>query len=56
MCLYVYEPEFLNSPEFDSSHLIFINEALAELAAGVTRLGGKLITRRGNLPRDVSKG
>lgn len=50
VCLYVYESELLNSPEFDSSHLTFINEALAELAAGVARLGGKLITRRGNLP------
>jgi deoxyribodipyrimidine photo-lyase len=50
LCLYVYEPELLNSPEFDSSHLIFINEALAELEAGLMQRGGKLITRHGNLP------
>ena len=31
VCLYVYEPELITSPEFDASHLKFINESLAEL-------------------------
>lgn len=31
MALYVYEPCWFTSPEFDSSHLEFVNECLAEL-------------------------
>ncbi|RME67734.1 MAG: deoxyribodipyrimidine photo-lyase [Verrucomicrobia bacterium] len=45
--LYIYEPEILHSPEFDSAHLVFINECLAELEAAIRDLGGRLITRHG---------
>ena len=47
IALYIYEPELLHSPEFDSSHLEFINASLTELAANLERLGGQLVTRIG---------
>jgi deoxyribodipyrimidine photo-lyase len=50
LVLYVYEPDLLHSPEFDASHLVFINESLAELAENLSALGGQLITRHGSLP------
>lgn len=36
--LYVYEPEWLKSPEFDPSHLQFVNECIAELIADLKSL------------------
>ena len=50
ICLYVYEPELINSPEFDASHLEFINESLKELDGALRKAGGCLVTRVGNLP------
>ena len=50
VCLYVYEPEILESPEFDPSHLVFINQALAELDRSLGSLGGRLTTRVGRMP------
>ena len=47
IALYIYEPELLHAPEFDSSHLEFINASLTELATDLERLGGRLITRTG---------
>ena len=50
LCLYVYEPEIMESPEFDTSHLNFINQSLAELDRQLTELGGRLIRRVGAMP------
>ena len=47
IALYIYEPELLHSPEFDPSHLEFINASLTELSADLERLGGRLVTRVG---------
>ncbi|MEM9354696.1 MAG: FAD-binding domain-containing protein [Pseudomonadota bacterium] len=50
VCLYVYEPDLISSEEFDSSHLKFINESLAELDAQLRKLGGQLTYRFGHMP------
>jgi deoxyribodipyrimidine photo-lyase len=50
ICLYVYEDELLTSPEWDSSHSLFIEQSLRELALELSRRGGKLVCRRGRLP------
>lgn len=50
LCLYVYEPELLESDEFDSSHLVFINECLRELDQALQQRGGRLVTRVGRIP------
>lgn len=47
IALYVYEPELLHSPEFDSSHLSFLNDSLLELSHDLERLGVRLTTRLG---------
>ncbi|MEM8733138.1 MAG: deoxyribodipyrimidine photo-lyase [Planctomycetota bacterium] len=47
ICLYIYEPEVYEAPDFDSSHLAFINESLAELRTRLRELGCDLILRRG---------
>lgn len=47
VCLYVYEPGLLGSEEFDSSHLVFINEALSELDKALRARGAFLVTRIG---------
>ncbi len=48
--LYVYEPELIQSKEFDSSHLKFINESLRELDHRLRARGGQLTYRVGRLP------
>ena len=50
LCLYVYEPELLQSDEFDTSHLTFINESLTDLNRRLTELGGRLTLRVGSIP------
>lgn len=50
VCLYVYEPEHLESAEFDSSHQVFLAESLAELDDALRARGGGLICRRGAMP------
>ncbi len=47
LCLYLYEPELLQSPEFDASHLEFINQSLAELDRELRARGAALVTRVG---------
>ncbi len=47
ICLYIYEDELLRSPEYDISHLVFLNEALADLERALAGRGGKLIRMRG---------
>lgn len=48
--LYVYEPELLQSEDFDSSHLVFINQSLVELRDRLRHLGAELVVRVGRLP------
>ena len=50
LCVYVYEPEVFATAEHDPSHLVFVNECLAELREGLRRRGGELVTRTGRLP------
>ncbi len=48
--LYVIEPEWLASPEFDASHLDFALQCLAELRAGLAARGLPLLVRVGPVP------
>ena len=50
LALYVYEPEIFRAEDFDSSHLVFINQSLAELDARLRAVGGRLTCRVGRLP------
>jgi deoxyribodipyrimidine photo-lyase len=47
LVVYLYEPEMLRMPEFDGSHLTFLNDSLAELRAGLRERGGELLLRHG---------
>uniref|UniRef100_UPI0035B1B3D2 FAD-binding domain-containing protein n=1 Tax=Inhella sp. TaxID=1921806 RepID=UPI0035B1B3D2 len=49
--LFVYEPSVLRSPDFDASHLDFINDCLAELREALARLGCPLLLRVGECPQ-----
>jgi len=49
LCLYVYEPEVVESEEFDSSHLQFINESLEELDGRLRQIGGRMVYRCGSM-------
>lgn len=48
VCLYIYEPKIIHSPDFDASHLAYINGCLEKLAQQLADRGGELITRVGN--------
>ena len=50
IALYVYEPEIIHAEDFDSSHLVFINQSLAELDRRLREIGGRLTYRTGTLP------
>lgn len=45
--LYIYEPQWFESFEFDSSHLEFVNQSLAELKGVLETHGLSLVTRVG---------
>jgi deoxyribodipyrimidine photo-lyase len=49
--VYVYEPEIINAPDFDPSHLVFINQSLTELEKELKQIGIPLTTIQGNLPK-----
>jgi len=49
--LYVIEPQWLASPEFDGQHLAFTLACLAELRAGLAAHGLPLLVRVGSLPQ-----
>ena len=53
--LYLYEPELLQSPEWDASHSRFIAEALRELETEWTRRGGCLLFRRGEAVEQLER-
>ncbi len=50
IALYVYEPEIVGAADFDPSHLVFINQSLAELDGRLRGIGGRLTYRAGRLP------
>ncbi|MGB8854667.1 MAG: deoxyribodipyrimidine photo-lyase/cryptochrome family protein [Pirellulales bacterium] len=45
--LFLFEPELLGQPEWDSSHTEFQRECLVDLEAALGRLGIRLVTRHG---------
>ncbi len=47
LCIYIYEPEVLRAPDFDPSHLVFINEGLRELRENLRGLGSDLLLCHG---------
>ncbi len=50
LCLYVYEPEIIQSEEFDSSHLKFINQSLKDLDSSLRKRGNMLVLQCGDVP------
>jgi deoxyribodipyrimidine photo-lyase len=52
--LYIYEPELLFSEEHDSSHLVFVNQALTCLDTSVRKLGGRVTYRVGEACKVIS--
>jgi len=53
--LYLYEPELLESPEWDASHSRFIAEALRDLESEWSRRGGCLLLRRGEAVEQLER-
>ena len=47
ICLYIYEPECIETDEYGAHHHRFINEALAELIHAIRSRGGCFLLRRG---------
>ena len=47
LCVYIYEPEIIESAEYHSSHHDFLNQSLRSLDDSLRQLGGRLITRVG---------
>lgn len=45
--LFIYEPELYGAEEFDSSHLVFLNESLGELRTALKDLGGEFVMKHG---------
>lgn len=50
LCLWVDEPSLLASPEFDSSHQVFIEQSLADLEQALAERGVRLTRRVGEWP------
>ena len=48
ICLYIYEPKIIHAPDFDASHLAYINGSLRKLSQQLADRGGELVTRIGN--------
>ncbi len=50
VCLYVYEPSLLATPEWDACHSQFIDECLRDLDASLRAIGARLTLRVGEMP------
>lgn len=48
--VYVYEPEIYQADDFDSSHLVFINQSLRQLDLQLGKRGVRIITLQGSVP------
>lgn len=48
IALYIYEPEWLHSYEFDESHLNFLNQSLKDLEQELARFNISLVTQAGS--------
>lgn len=55
ICLFVYEPELYDAPDFDAAHLEFINQSLKDLRLRLRAIGGELIIRTGRMPDVLDK-
>lgn len=51
LCLYVFEPELMQAPDFDSSHAEFIRQSLSQLQAALCAMGAGLLIRVGAMPQ-----
>ena len=51
VCLFVYEDELLQAPDFDPSHAVFLEQSLGELHRQLEQRGVPLVCRRGSLPQ-----
>lgn len=50
LCLYVFEPDIIHAPDFDSSHAEFIRQSLSDLKQALESRGGILLIQTGHLP------
>lgn len=50
LCLFVYEPEMLQAPDFAPIHLEFLNQSLTSLDLRLQQLGNRLVLKTGRLP------
>ena len=50
LCVYVYEPALLESPDHDALHLGFVNECLDDLERSLAERGVQLHRRHGTVP------
>jgi deoxyribodipyrimidine photo-lyase len=48
VCLYIYEPQLIESSEFDASHQVFIDESLDELEEALQERGAHMTYRVGH--------
>jgi deoxyribodipyrimidine photo-lyase len=51
--IFIIEPEWLASPEFDSSHYVFLRESLLDLERDLRALGVPLLARLGETVRTL---
>ena len=49
VCLYIYEPSMWQSPEYEESHLNFVNQSLGELRRQLRKMNGVLLLRHGDV-------
>lgn len=55
LCVYLFEPEVLAGPEYDTCHHEFLRESLAELQDKLRRRGAELHTMRGEATDCLSR-
>ena len=48
VCLYIYEPKVIGAPDYDASHLAYVNGCLQKLQEQLADRGGHLVLRTGN--------
>jgi deoxyribodipyrimidine photo-lyase len=53
--LFVFEPEWLHSPECDPSHVRFVLDSLKDVQASLQKLGGDLHVATGSMPEVLDR-